>query len=57
MQVFVFNIKSSITGGGIELIECWFDDLTVITDIIGNNMSEGKISGNLNPFEYITSGK
>jgi len=56
MYVSISNIKTTINGGGIETAEFWFEDLSVITDIAGNHMSEGRISGNLNYFEYISDG-
>ena len=56
MQVSIFNIKASLRGGGIEKVELWLEDLTSVTDIVGNKMSEGKISGNLNYYDYISSG-
>ena len=57
MYVSISNIKATINGGGIETVDFWFEDLSVITDIVGNHISEGKISGNLNYFEYISEGK
>ena len=57
MKVQIFNIQSSIFGSGIEKIELWFNDTSILSDVIGNKISEGKIVGNLNYFEYIPPGK
>ena len=41
----------------LKKIELWFNDTSVLSDVIGNKVSEGKIVGNLNYFEYIPPGK
>ena len=57
MIVQISNIQVSIFGGGIEKIELWFEDRSVVQDLANNSMSPGKIVGNLNYFEYIAPGK
>ncbi|CAI2381883.1 unnamed protein product [Moneuplotes crassus] len=54
IQVKVHQISSRIEGGGIEKIEFWFQNLTAVTDVVGNSMTGGKISGNLNYYDYIS---
>ncbi|CAI2376366.1 unnamed protein product [Moneuplotes crassus] len=57
IQVNVHDILARIEGGGIEKIEFWFQNLTALTDITGNIMTEGRISGNLNFYDYISQGE
>jgi len=57
MYVSIFNIKATINGGGAEKALFWFEDPTVISDIVGNNLTEGRISGNLNYFEFVSESK
>ena len=57
MKVQISNIQSTIFGSGIERIELWLNDTSVIKDLANNSMSNGKIVGNLNHFEYIAPGK
>lgn len=56
MKVQISNIQNTIFGSGIERIEFWFLDTSVIKDLANNSMSNGKIIGNLNHFEYIAPG-
>ena len=57
MKVQISNIQNTIFGSGIERIELWLNDTSVIKDLANNSMSNGKIVGNLNHFEYIAPGK
>ena len=57
MQINVHDVEAPLLGGGIEVAEFWVSDLSVITDIVGNNFTEGKFSGNLNMQEYISDSK
>jgi hypothetical protein len=56
-DVKVFNIKASIHGDGAEKIEFWLSDSTLINDLAGNALADGRITGNLKKFEYISEGK
>ena len=53
MKVQISNIQATILGSGIEKVEFWFNDTSVVKDLANNSMSLGKIVGNLNYFEYI----
>ena len=53
IQVSVHDIQASIQGGGKERIEIWWDDLSVIQDPSNNTLSEGKMIGFLNYYEYV----
>ena len=53
MHIQVYDIQESIIGSGKEKFEMWFDDLSVIQDQANNSLSDGKIVGNLNTYEYI----
>ena len=57
IQVRIFDVKAPLYGGGIEKMEIWFEDNSVIQDLAGNNLTEGKTSGNLRYTEYISDGK
>ena len=57
MQVQVSDIRADIAGGGSEIISFNFRNYEVLTDVSGNKMSQGKISGNLKPSEYVSKGK
>jgi hypothetical protein len=56
-RVQIYEVEASLYGGGLEKVELWFQDLSVVKDIAGNNFSEGKFSGNLKFTEYISTGK
>jgi hypothetical protein len=55
-QVEIYEVEASIFGSGIEVIELWFKDLSVVRDIAGNNFAEGRFKGNLKVTEYIAPG-
>lgn len=57
MTVNIFDVKAPIYGRGSEKIELWFEDLTAISDLSNNTLAEGKITGNLRKYEYISEGK
>ena len=57
MQISVHDVEAPLLGDGTEVAEFWVNDLSVITDIVGNNFTEGKFSGNLNMQEYISDSK
>ena len=54
LYIQVYDIQASIIGSNKEKFEVWFDDLSVIQDQANNSLSEGKIIGYLNTFEYIS---
>ena len=54
LHIQVYDIQASIIGSNKEKFEVWFDDLSVIQDQANNSLSEGKIIGYLNTFEYIS---
>ena len=56
MTVNIFDVKAPIYGRGSEKVELWFEDLTVIKDLVNNTLAEGKITGNLKKYEYISEG-
>jgi hypothetical protein len=56
-QVEIYDVEASIFGSGIEVVELWFKNLSVVRDIAGNNFAEGRIKGNLKVTEYIPPGK
>jgi hypothetical protein len=56
-QVEIYDVEASIFGSGIEVVELWFKNLSVVRDIAGNNFAEGRINGNLKVTEYIPPGK
>jgi len=56
-NVKIFNIEAYVFGDGNELIELWFEDRSVIKDLANNSLAEGRITGSLNEFEYISEGK
>jgi hypothetical protein len=56
-NVRIFNIKAPIYGDGIEKIEFWLSDPTLIKDLAGNALADGKMTGNLKKFEYISESK
>jgi hypothetical protein len=56
-DVMVYGIKAPIYGNGVEKIEFWLEDNSLIQDLAGNHLSEGKINGNLNKYEYISNSK
>jgi hypothetical protein len=53
MKVSISNILATIKGGGREKIEFWWADSTIIQDPSNNTLTEGKIVGYLNFYEYI----
>ena len=53
MLISIFDIQASIIGEGIEKIEIWWDDLSVIQDQSNNTLNEGKIIGQLSFYEYV----
>lgn len=53
MYVSISNVQSSLLGNNNEAIEIWWDDLSVITDLANNTLSDGKIIGYLNEYEFI----
>ena len=53
-QVSVYDIQARIAGNGVETIQFWFKDLSVVTDMSGNNLAKGNIVGNLNSVNYIS---
>lgn len=53
MYVSISNVQATLNGGGSEKIELWWEDLSVITDLSNNTLSEGKIVGYLSQYEYI----
>ena len=53
IHIQVYDIQASIIGLNKEKFEVWFDDLSVIQDQANNSLSEGKIMGYLNTFEYV----
>ena len=57
LKVNIFNIESYIYGQGDELIELWFNDRNMIQDISNNSLTEGRIIGSLNEFEYVSESK
>ena len=56
-SVNIFSIEAYVFGDGNELIELWFEDRSVIKDLANNSLAEGRITGSLNEFEYISEGK
>jgi hypothetical protein len=57
LQVRVFDVQAPLYGGGIEKLEVWFEDNSIIQDLAGNNLTVGKTSGNLKYTEYISDGE
>ena len=55
-QIQISNILASIYGSGVEKIEFWFADTSVLQDLNKNYFSNSKIVGNLRPYEYIPPG-
>jgi hypothetical protein len=56
-QVEIYDVEAHIFGGGIEVAELWFKDLSVVKDIAGNNFAKGRFKGNLEYTEYTSAGK
>jgi hypothetical protein len=56
-QVEIYDVEASLLGGGIEVAEIWFKNLSVVKDIAGNNFAQGRFKGNLKFTEYISPGK
>jgi hypothetical protein len=56
-KIEVYEVEASLLGGGIEKVEFWFKDLSVVRDIAGNNFAQGKFSANLKFIEYILPSK
>ena len=54
LYIQVYEIQAPIVGLNKEKFEVWFDNLSVIQDQAKNSLSEGKIIGHLNTFEYIS---
>lgn len=57
MEVQISNIQANIFGSGVEKIDMWFKDTSVITDLANNTFAPEKIRGNLKHHEYIPSGE
>ena len=57
LDVQIYDIQAPIFGFGVEKAEIWFYNLTVLKDLSNNSLSDGKIIGNLNMYEYISEGK
>ena len=49
----ISDVEATLYGNNFEKIQIWWEDLSVITDSIGNSIHEGKITGYLNEFEYL----
>ena len=57
LDVRIYDIQAPIYGGGVEKVEIWFYDPTVLKDLANNNINDRKIIGNLKMYEYISEGK
>ena len=56
MQIRIYDLGTNLNGGGREKIEIWWLNLEVIQDLSNNTLSEGKITGDLNQYEHVSSG-
>ena len=54
LKISITNVQATLFGNSNEEIQIWWTDLSVITDRIGNNLTSGKIVGNLNQIEYLS---
>lgn len=55
--VQVYDIKATLKGGGFEKANIWFKDNSVIKDLAGNSLAEGRVIGALRSYEYVPEGK
>jgi len=56
-KIKITNVKTSFAGGGIEKIDLWLTNSSLIKDQYENELSDGKYSANLNYYEYVSNGK
>ena len=54
LLIQIKDVKATFYGNKLEKIQIWWEDLSVIVDSTGNSIHEGKITGYLNEFEYIS---
>ena len=57
LQVIIYDIMSTIQGGGQEEVIVSFIDLTVIKDVADNELAESKAVASLNFYEYVPESK
>ena len=55
--VQIYDVKATLKGGGFEKANIWFRDNSVIKDLAGNPLAEGKVVGSLRSYEYVPEGK
>lgn len=55
--VQVYDIKVTLKGGGFEKANIWFKDNSVIKDLAGNSLAEGRVVAALRSYEYVPEGK
>ena len=54
LLIQIKDVKATLYGNKQEKIQIWWEDTSVITDSIGNSIHNGKITGHLNEFEYLS---
>ena len=54
IYIAIYDLKHSLEGGTKEKLKISFNDLSVITDLAGNELSDGTLIGYLNSYDYLS---
>ena len=53
LKVRIYDVKSTLKGGGFEKVKIWFEDNSVIKDLAENDLTNVFAYENLNFFEFV----